>query len=342
MGGDALAAAAAGFRLPEADIAFRPRFPWWGGDLQTLHNRLLRRAETLTPWPSEPLTFPLEDGSGDRLLVSLHRNAGGAERPPVILIHGMTGCEDSSYIRASAGFFLRRGHPVLRLNLRGAGPSRALCRRHYNAGSWPDLLTLLAQLKDREAALMAEGCYLMGYSLGGSILLNALAAGGSGLGVRAAVAVSVPLDLKATQRQLMTARNRAYHAYLLRGLCQSQLARPQATAEVRATLATKVHSIYDYDDLVTAPAGGFAGADDYYARCAAGPRLGAIQSDTLAIHAADDPWIPAACYRAIDWPGLGAPVGLFLTATGGHVGFHEAGQAVPWHDRAAAAFFATR
>ena len=103
----------------------------------------------------------------------LHRNAEATqEKPLLILVHGMTGCEDSRYIRASARYFLERGHPVLRLNLRAAGPSRALCSRHYNAGSSADLLTLLSQLSRRERPLMAEGCYVTGYSLGGNILLK--------------------------------------------------------------------------------------------------------------------------------------------------------------------------
>ena len=67
-----------------------------------------------------------------------------------------------------------------------------------------------------------------------------------------------------------------------------------------------------------------------------------IETETLVIHAADDPWIPASCYHAIDWQALPSPVGLYLTKTGGHVGFHEAGEPIPWHDRAAAAFFEGR
>ena len=60
------------------------------------------------------------------------------------------------------------------------------------------------------------------------------------------------------------------------------------------------------------------------------------------IHAADDPWIPLACYQAVDWQALPATLSLALTKTGGHVGFHEAGEAIPWHDRAAAGFFSCR
>lgn len=336
-----VAASAAAAELPDLDVNFRPRFPWWGGDLQTLHNRVMKTDADLTPWPSDSLTLPMADDSGDRLLARLHRNGGGA-KPLVLLIHGMTGCEDSSYIRVSSRFFLERGHPILRLNLRGAGPSNRFCRRHYNAGSSQDLQAVFAQLRQREKSLMAAGCFAVGYSLGGNILLKTLAENAGSLPLRAAVSVSTPLDLKATQANLMKPRNKAYHGYLLRGLCRDRLAGPLVSDEERQIIATKVRSIYDYDNHIVAPANGFVGAEDYYAKSAAGPRLGEIRTETLVIHASDDPWIPAACYRAIDWRGLGAPVNLCLTATGGHVGFHEAGRVVPWHDRAAAAFFDAR
>ena len=72
MGGKALKVAAAGFRLPDLDVDFRPRFPWLGGDLQTLRNQLRRRRADLSPWPPEAQLFPVGDGSGDRLLARLH------------------------------------------------------------------------------------------------------------------------------------------------------------------------------------------------------------------------------------------------------------------------------
>lgn len=71
--------------------AFRPRFPWIGGDLQTLRNFLLRPRHDLTPWPAQRLELAMRDGSGDRLVASLHR-VGEAAAPLVVLIHGLTGC----------------------------------------------------------------------------------------------------------------------------------------------------------------------------------------------------------------------------------------------------------
>jgi len=59
----------------------------------------------------------------------------------------------------------------------------------------------------------------------------------------------------------------------------------------------------------------------------------AIRIPTLAIAAADDPWIPISVYRGFDWAATAALRPL-LAAGGGHVGFHAAGSPTPWHDRA--------
>jgi predicted alpha/beta-fold hydrolase len=62
---------------------------------------------------------------------------------------------------------------------------------------------------------------------------------------------------------------------------------------------------------------------------------------TLVVHALDDPWIPGAIYERVDWRANPRLVPL-LPRRGGHLGFHARGSAVPWHDRAIAAFFAQR
>jgi hypothetical protein len=159
---------------------FRPRFPWWGGDLQTIANRLRGVSTSLAPHTTERLTFPLPDGTGDTLLASLDRPARPhAGAPLAILIHGLTGAEDSLYIFTLARLLLDRGRRVLRLNLRGAGPSRPLCGEHYYAGRSQDLRALLSLLPGE---LTRDGLLAVGYSLGGAMLLKYLGEEGHRLG----------------------------------------------------------------------------------------------------------------------------------------------------------------
>lgn len=311
--------------------AFRPRAPWFGGDLQTMRNTFMRDRTNLDPWPGERLYFAAENG--DRLNGVLHRpNRAGARI--VVLVHGLTGCEDSAYVRASARNLLAAGFGVLRLNLRGAPPSRADCRQMYHAGRSADLALVFEHLAAREPG--ADAVYAVGYSLGGNMLLKYLAETGPAARVARAVTVSTPLDLSAVSRRLEAPRNRLYHRWLLDRMKQDWRGGPLDLSPAQHAALDRARSIRAFDAGVVAPSNGFTGAEDYYARCAAGPHLGDVAVPTLLVHAEDDPWIPAEIYRRHERL-MPASMSLALASGGGHVGFH--GKTGRWHDQAILGFF---
>ncbi len=88
-----------------------------------------------------------------------------------------------------------------------------------------------------------------------------------------------------------------------------------------------------------APRNGFAGADDYYARCSAHQFLPHIRVPTLVVHALNDPWIPGRLYHTVDWQ-ANPRLKPLLPRGGGHVGFHGWGSREPAHDRWMGEFFA--
>ena len=317
---------------------FRARAPWLGGDLQTIRNTLFNRlglGVDLEPWPAERLSLAMEDGTGDALMAMLHRPSSGADGPLAVLAHGLTGCEDSAYLRNSAHSLLRAGFPVLRLNLRGAGPSRLACRREYHAGRSEDLRAALARLP---ADAMAGGVVAIGYSLGANMLLKYLGEEGAGAGMRAAVAISAPIDLKSAQLRIMAPRNRVYHRYMLdRMKIECTEGRDGVSEEERAAVLA-ADSVYAFDDVFVARRNGFGTADGYYSACSAERFLPAIRVPTLVIHAHDDPWIPVDAYLRHDWSANPCLTPL-LPESGGHVGFHGRGDRRAWHDRCALAFF---
>lgn len=311
---------------------FRERFPWIGGDLQTLRNYILRRSADLSPWPARRIEIEMADGSDDRLIAELHEGEEGAwERPLAILIHGLTGCADSAYIRNTANVLLQEGYAVVRMNLRGAGPGARSSRFHYHAGRSEDLRDFLTGLCQRETALCAQGFALVGYSLGANMMLKFLAEYGRDFPVHAAVSVSAPLDLKATQVRMMAPRNRLYQNYLLKRMKAETSEDVLARVGVTRAVVQGFRNIYEYDDRIVAPANGFEGAEDYYRRCSSGPFLPSIGLPTLLIHAKNDPWIPGETYEGalrLENP----RVRTLLLDKGGHVGFHGRGEEVAWHD----------
>ena len=161
-----------------------------------------------------------------------------------------------------------------------------------------------------------------GVSLGGSALLNWLGrAGAAAAGtVTTAAAVSAPIDLTAAGIAIGQGLNRIYTRHFLGTLVPKGLA---MAARFPGTLdparIRRVHTMFDFDDAVTAPLHGFAGATDYWRRASSIPWLPAIAVPTLVLNARNDPFVPAASLPAGD--AAGAAVVLEQPAEGGHAGF---------------------
>ncbi len=313
---------------------FRPRFPWLGGDLQTLRNSFLNVSPRVTAI-TRRLEFPMEDGTGDRLNGLLDVSSGpGSRAPLVLLVHGLAGCESSAYMLESARHFVSLGHPVLRLNLRGSVPTRPHCRQTYHAGRSEDLAAVLAQLQ--RDPLTRGPVLIIAFSLAGNMLLRLLATRSEAGPVLAAVTVSAPIALADTARQFLRLRNRPYHRWLLRHMKADTMAlRDLDPGEIRAVANSR--TVVEFDETFIAPRFGFAGAADYYRRCSARQFLEGITVPVLLIHACNDPWIPVRAYREVDWTRL-EHVSALLPRSGGHVGFHDTGPG-RWHDRVAAIHF---
>lgn len=315
---------------------FRERFPWIGRDLQTLRNILYPHPSDLPG--GERLLLPVS--GGDSLSARLDPSAqdNHPPRPLVVLVHGLTGSESSINIVATARRLNIEGWPVLRLNLRGAGPSATTSRGRYHAGRTEDLADALRTLPP---ALLRSGVVLLGHSLGGNLVLKFLGEAAWGLPVLGGIVVSTPLDLSATCVQMMTRRNSLYHRYLLANMKSEALAPGAALTTAQVAAVSKARTVCEFDDLLIAPLFGYQGAEDYYRRNSSGAFLDKITLPTLVIHALDDPWIPPSCYESIDWRRL-PTVETALSARGGHIGFHGHGSRIPWHDRIVVAWLSDK
>ena len=310
---------------------FRQRFPWIGADLQTLRN-MIAPSQPGPPGAGERLLLGVS--GGDRLAARLDQPVAASPPPLIVLLHGLTGSEASVNVRAAAGRLYRDGWPVLRLNLRGAGPSRPLSRGRYHAGRTEDLAAALRALPPD---LLARGVILVGHSLGGNLVLKFLGEGAQGLPVRGGAAVSTPLDLSQTCVRMLAPRNAVYQRYLLSAMKQEALAAGDALSSAQRAAIAEARSVYEFDDRFIAPLFGYRDAEDYYRANSAGAFVEGVSLPTLVVHALDDPWIPRACYDAVDWARL-PMIDTELSPHGGHLGFHGVGSQIPWHDRVLSAW----
>ena len=303
---------------------FRP--PWWARSphIQTI-------TPTLVPGSMPALRHEDVDlPDGDFVQLSW-ADTPVPGQPLLVLIHGLGGSAESSYIRRMIAE--TRGLPVAVVvhHHRGCGRAPNRLPRAYHSGDTADIGHVFDALTRR---FPASPLWAVGYSLGGNQLVKYLGERGRQTPIVRAAAVSPPLDLAACVERMARGRSKLYARYLLRDLLppmRTKLADPRLAGSMpfdRASLE-RVRTLRAYDDLVTAPLHGFADADDYYARSSGLPYLARIAQPTLVVHAADDPLMSAAVIPRADQ--LAAPVTYELSPRGGHVGFIEGGS--PWRPR---------
>ncbi|MDJ0683310.1 MAG: alpha/beta fold hydrolase [Alphaproteobacteria bacterium] len=317
-------------------VGFDPAWPWLTGDLQTIRNAVVHNLfkRPVPAVQSERIELPTAGGA-DRLVGALSEGVEGW--PLAVLVHGLTGCSESIYLRRTGQELSQAGYPVLRLNLRGAGAAAATCDDCYHAGRSEDLNAALDGMARDRPDLISAGVFLVGFSLGGNMLMRFLAVEPNARMVRAAATVSSPLDLMSTSQRFMRPRNRLYHRWLLARMKQDMA--KIALNDGERTALREARTVYEFDDRFVAPRFGFDGAPDYYARCSGGQFLAQVRTPTLLIHAQDDPWISIEDYHAA--PRLESRyLTLLAPSGGGHVGFHRRRQSRTFHDDAILAFFA--
>lgn len=287
---------------------------------QTTLPALLRRTPHVD-WQIERLELP----DGDFIDIGhLPPPDASPNAPIAMLLHGLGGGLDSTYLCATALRLRKRGWHCIGVQQRGAGPEPNRFARSYNHGASEDIAWLLKRIAQRYPQQQRAA---IGWSLGGNVLLKALGEMGADAPLNAAAAVSVPFLLAPCVDHLQRGAARAYQSYLLRGL-KASLRRKHGPvplppgANLEAALAAG--NFRDFDNAYTAPCNDYTDAEDYYERAACGQYLGGIRVPTRIIHALDDPMMVPEIVP--DPSSLPDSVELLVSPHGGHVGFVAAGQ----------------
>lgn len=304
--------------MPIERADFKPA--WWlpGAHAQTLWPYLARRVPAV-PYRRERLELP----DGDFLDLDW---AGPEAGPVVVVVHGLEGCSRSGYVQGLIGRMTRAGWRAAALNLRGRSGEPNRLVRGYHAGDTADLEYVVEALGARPGV---PPLALVGYSLGGNIVLKWLGETGTRARVHRAVAVSVPLLLRPLAERMRTGLSRLYLRHFMHLLRTSYRGKFRATsmqAPVPMSELRRLRDFFAFDDRITAPLHGFAGVDDYYRRASSRPWLGQIRVPTLILHAADDPFMTPDVLPGPEE--LSPAVRLELSPRGGHVGF--VGGPWPW------------
>jgi predicted alpha/beta-fold hydrolase len=291
-------------------MPFKPA--WWcrGPHLQTLWPYLIR------PRPRVPLRrerLALADGD----FVDLDWLVTDSQGPIVLILHGLEGSSNSKYALGILRAVQARGWRAVVMHFRGCSGEPNRLTRGYHSGETLDVAELVRELKRREPR---APIVTVGYSLGGNVLLKWLGEVGDAAPIEAAVAVSVPFLLADSAARMEQGFSRIYQWELVQRLKRSiNTKRARVALPLRITDLAPIRSFREFDEHVTAPLHGFAGADDYYARSSSRQYLKDIRVPTLLLHSSDDPFMTAA---TVPQPHeLSNSVELELYDRGGHVGF---------------------
>lgn len=297
--------------------SFRPARWLAGPHLQTLGAALL----PTPPVPArERAVFELPDGDFVEVHWSSPRRPGA---PLMVVLHGLEGSAESRYARRILAAADATGWQGVVLHARGCGGTPNRLPRGYHAGETGDLAAFL----EAAPSMGHETVTAVGYSLGGNVLAKYLGERGPAARLVAAVAVSVPYDLRDAAAAVDVGFARLYRNRLLK-LMKRRLREglDSGRLDPRWAAALEARDFRSFDALFTAPVHGFTDVDDYYDRCSARGYLSRIRKPTLLLHALDDPLMTPACLP--DAAQLPPAVRLEAYPEGGHVGFVSGG--TPW------------
>ena len=288
--------------------------------LQTLWGPLWRK-RTLLARTRERMW--LQDG--DFLDMDWH-GPHQVDAPLVLVLHGLTGSSNSPYVAGLQKALATQGWASVALNWRGCSGEPNLLSRSYHSGASEDLAEVIAHLRSlRPLAPL----YAVGYSLGGNVLLKYLGESGANSKLLGAVAVSVPFRLDECANRIGQGFSRVYQRHFMREMLayirdKQTRFQSEGLSEGLAELAAlgsleNMRTFWDFDGRVTAPLHGFTDAQDYYRKASSRYYLGQIQTPTLIIQSADDPFVFP--HSLPDPEELSSCTEFELQAKGGHVGF---------------------
>lgn len=297
---------------------FKPA--WWAKNrhMQTIWGAIFRQLPELPALKRERV----ELADGDFIDLDIFARP---ESATVLILHGLEGDINSHYMRGIVKQLSNNGYQVIVKYFRGCSGESNRLPRSYHSGVSDDLEAIMQALQQSGITVN----YLLGFSLGGNVVLKWLGENYQHHAVAAAVAVSVPMLLNECANSIDVGFSKVYSNHLLSSLKRKTLEKKSRFAkeiELTPQQINKLNSFWSFDHQVTAPLHGFATADEYYQNASSQQFLKRIAIPTLIIHAQDDPFMNPKVIP--NQQQLSPTVKLELAEAGGHVGF--VGGPWPW------------
>ena len=315
--------------MPLLPDRYQPPFWAKNGHLHTILPALFRKLPSAV-CVREELT--LDDG--DFLELDYIRQGS---RGVVVVLHGLASHSRQGYTKGMSMAMAAAGFDVCAVNFRGCGGKPNRLYRSYHSGATDDVQEVVRYLTQKY-----DEINIVGFSLGGNVTLKYMAEAPQNLPdkVKAAVAVSVPVDLASCSQKLSAGSNKIYlKRFLDRVKETTRQKMPLSDGQLTEAKIAAVQSFTDFDNLYTAPAHGFGDAANYYKTNSSLTFLPNTDRPVLLITAKDDPFLTPLCFPD-EIARSHTYFHLLNTKYGGHVGFinKKINNDTYWSEQQAVAF----
>jgi uncharacterized protein len=291
--------------------SYHPPFLLFNKHIETIYPSLIRKVEGIQ-YIRERINTPDDD------FLDLDWMKQGSKKL-IILSHGLEGNSQRSYIKGMATIFYNKGFDVLAWNYRGCSEEINRTIRFYHSGATDDLDLVV----NHSISVGYSEINLIGFSLGGNLTLKYLGEKGSALHpmVKKGIAFSVPLNLHTSCIEISKTSNWVYNKRFLNSLKKKVINKSKQISALDPRPLASVKSLFEFDNLYTAPIHGFNNAIDYYEKCSSLRFLEFIERPTLVVNALNDPFLSGDCYPLhlndhhyikFEYPNRGGHVGFAL------------------------------
>lgn len=232
----------------------------------------------------------------------------------------------------------QQGVDVVVINYRGMAGAKLTTGRMYSSASTDDVKEPLLSIYERFRKNSSQKCFVIGFSMGASILTNALAQidrEHNGPLFDGACIVQAPMKIWVCHQTLSTSLGGLYDRVLSRKYTDLMLDQEDALKdEVKKVCGVDLRqqleewrrtgnmNFKNVDIVFTSKLYGFKDVDDYYDRASCIHSVPHIKTPTVFINALDDPVIGSDC---IDYEvfARNENVAVATTKHGGHLGYME-------------------
>lgn len=233
-----------------------------------------------------------------------------------IVLHGYGGHSHRDHVMGMVKILNDNNIDAVAVNLRGQSgePNNSIEWNH--AGCTDDIKSTIDYINSKHNY---KTIYLIGFSLGGNIILNYIGKEKYPSNIKKVATISVPCDLKSSSENV--SRQFIYNSYFLSKLkVKIQQKSKKFPAKIDFKSFKTVKNLLDFDDLYTVKIHGFNSLDEYYNSSSCNNVLGKIDIPTMILNAEDDPFLGPKSYPR-EIAKKNKNLFLEIPKYGGHTGF---------------------